>query len=59
MHVQVVHYASDGWLLHKSSEEARRQVFARLWHANGVWGRWSLHKEVCIRCQLENCEACW
>jgi hypothetical protein len=24
----VVHYASDGWLLHKSSEEARRQADA-------------------------------
>ena len=23
---QVVHYASDGWLLHKTSEEAKRQV---------------------------------
>jgi len=22
----VVHYASDGWLLHKSSEEAKKQV---------------------------------
>lgn len=24
--VQVVHYASDGWLLHKSSEDARKQL---------------------------------
>lgn len=23
---QVVHFACDGWLLHKSSEEARRQA---------------------------------
>lgn len=24
--LQVVHYASDGWLLHKSSEDARKQM---------------------------------
>lgn len=24
--LQVAHYASDGWLLHKSSEEARKQL---------------------------------
>jgi hypothetical protein len=24
--MQVVHYASDGWLLHKSSEDARKQM---------------------------------
>jgi hypothetical protein len=26
VHVQVTHYASDGWLLHKSSEDARKQL---------------------------------
>jgi hypothetical protein len=24
--MQVVHYASDGWLLHKSSDDARKQL---------------------------------
>lgn len=24
--LQVTHYASDGWLLHKSSEDARKQL---------------------------------
>lgn len=57
--LQVTHYASDGWLLHKSSEEARKQLEQEKTEAEAAakfqaeMDR-ALKEKVCSSCML-----CW
>lgn len=61
--LQVVHYASDGWLLHKTSENARKQLEQDKAEAEAT-ARFqaemdrALKEKVCLSCSCV-CAACW